>query len=600
MRSLLVVHPQGRIGLVAAVVVCGAACGSTSKSTGSTGPAGETTDALTADVAVLHRLTTVQIRNSVASLFGDDGLPSVVLPAEIPVGAFRNQALTRDATPFLVESLQRSLDAVAVAVVDSGWSGCDDRSAECGRDALASFLPRAWRRPVTDTEVAWIGDAYASWHAELGHEGAMRLALGVVLQSPDFLYLTEVGDPDTEVDGVRALTGFELAARLSYLIWSAPPDAELWGLAADGSLSEPEVLRAQAMRMVRDERSQEALLEFHRQWLGAGYATEVDPSYEALGSSLLFEEEQDLFEYVLEYGTLQQVIELDEYWGSVKTELRVSYQAEFDAFVLHTLYGPGSLSALLSSRAGWVSDRTAMLYGVEIPAGATQYAYRPSIGEQGSYGYDIDVYAVDLPESERAGILTQGAFLGGHSHPAQPSPVLRGVFVREHLLCVPPVSPPDDIPSLETATEGTSWTTNRERYAQHTTDPACAGCHTSIDGMGFPFEGYNAIGARRTTDNGAPVDTTGELVGTDVDGPVVDAVDLIEALAWSRDVHDCAVKQLWRYAMHRTETDADTSSIEALQDSFYNDGGILPNLIVRLATSRAFTTITLAESGGAR
>ena len=118
--------------------------------------------------------------------------------------------------------------------------------------------------------------------------------------------------------------------------------------------------------------------------------------------------------------------------------------------------------------------------------------------------------------------------------------------------------------------------------------------------MGFPFEGYNAIGMRRSTDNGASVDTTGELVGTDVDGPVSDAIDLIEALAGSRDVHDCAVKQLWRYAMHRTETGADLDAIKALQEEFFEDGGVMPNLIVSLATSRAFTTLAVSEPGGAR
>ena len=576
-----------------------AGCASESKSTSPTSAPSQDS-AASADIPVLHRLTGVQIQNSVEALFDNDDLPTVMLPAEIPVGAFRNQALTRDATPFLVESLQRSIDAVAEEVVDSGWSGCDDSSPDCGRQALAQLLPLAWRRPVTDAEVSWIADAYTDWHDEIGHVGAMRLALGVLLQSPDFLYLTEVGDPASEHDGIRALTDHELASRLSYLLWSAPPDAELRALADDGSLSDPDVLREQAMRLVIDGRSREALLEFHRQWLGAGYATEVDPDYEALGDVLLTEGEQEYFRYVNEEGTLQELIELDEYWGAIKTQLRVSYQAEFDAFVVNTLFGTGTLDALLSSRQGWVSDRTAMLYGVSIPRGADAFYYEPELGEGGSYGIDVTVYAVTLPSEERAGILTQGAFLGGHSHPTQPSPVLRGVFVREHLLCIPPASPPDDIPSLGSSTADAEWTTNRERYAQHTSDPACAACHTAIDGMGFPFEGYNAIGMRRTTDNGAPVDTTGELVGTDVDGPVSDAIDLIEALAGSRDVHDCAVQQLWRYAMHRTETSADSAAIEALQDQFFEDGGVMPNLIVNLATSRAFTTLAVADSAGAR
>ena len=127
--SRFIGQPKHRFVLACVVGLLGG-CGSESKAPPQTDSTAETGEGVPADVPVLHRLTTVQIQNSLESLFGDEELPRVILPAEIPVGPFRNQALTRDATPFLVESLQRSLDAVAEHVVDKGWSGCDDTSAQ--------------------------------------------------------------------------------------------------------------------------------------------------------------------------------------------------------------------------------------------------------------------------------------------------------------------------------------------------------------------------------------------------------------------------------------------------------------------------------------
>jgi hypothetical protein len=206
--------------------------------------------------------------------------------------------------------------------------------------------------------------------------------------------------------------------------------------------------------------------------------------------------------------------------------------------------------------------------------------------------YTQDETTVLLSEAalpaERAGVLTRGAFLAGTSHPMHASPVLRGVYVRERLLCLPPLSPPDAVPAIGATTQ--DWTTNRERYAQHTADVTCAGCHVAIDGTGFVFENYDGVGAWRDLDNGQPVDASGELIGTDRDGPLADAIDLTETLAGSRQVHDCATTQLFRYAMHRTESEVDADTLEALREEFWQDDGTLTGLVLDLVTSDAFLT----------
>ena len=244
---------------------------------------------------------------------------------------------------------------------------------------------------------------------------------------------------------------------------------------------------------------------------------------------------------------------------------------------------------------GFVSSRTAPFYGVE--AQGESYYYISPILDQNFESFALDMYQVNLPASQRSGILTQGVFLAGHSHPNQPSPVLRGVFLRERMLCIAPIPPPGDVPAIGAVNDG-DWTTNRERFAQHTEDPACSSCHIPIDGAGFPFENYDAIGAWRDTDNGASVDATGELVQTDVDGTVSNALELIDRLATSRQVHDCTVQHLYQYAMHRSEGTVDEVHLPALQEAFWSDGGVIPNLFVRLVTSPAFLNIPIPDGGG--
>lgn len=513
----------------------------------------------------LHRLTEAQINQALRDLFADPALEGVRLPRNVPIHGFDNNALTRDATPFLVESLQRDMQALTGEVMDTpgSWLQCapdggnDPRA--CGHASLQSLARRAFRRPLTDAETAWIGGLFDGWLDSESFSTAMELSLQTLLQSPDFLYLVEHGDTGRADGDVVPLTQWEIASRMSFLLWDSMPDEELFAAAEAGLLADPSQRLAQARRMVGDPRSRGAILRFHRQWLG----------FESIGDIQLdpetFPEEIDFI-----------------------TEIRLAFEEEFDRLILETVLGPnGSVEDLMTTRQAWVTRKTAELYGASYDENAPSITIRRMVGMVDEH--EIEMVRATLPADQRSGFLTSGTFLAGHAHPRFPSPVLRGVFLRERLLCQPPPAPPDDVPPIEDG-EAQEPKTNRDRYALHSQSPACASCHQAIDGVGMTFEHYDSTASFRATDNGYPVDASGEILGTDVDGTVTDAVDMIGRLATSRTLHDCVVLQWWRYANHRSEASEDGAALAALQDRFWDGGGVVPNLLVDIAISDAFTT----------
>ena len=241
---------------------------------------------------------------------------------------------------------------------------------------------------------------------------------------------------------------------------------------------------------------------------------------------------------------------------------------EPEVFVVeHVLNGKGTLSNLLTTREYFTTEYLADLYGIEIDYNQPTTYWESSsslIGEE-EVVYDGEFISFQAPETERAGILTTLGFLHSTSNPLNPSPVQRGILVLDQLLCQPPMPPPDDVPAIEE--EASTATTNRERYAIHSENPACAGCHKSIDGIGFTFENYDALGRYRTTDNGHTIDSSGEIVTGDAVGTVRDAVHMTEKLASSRTVHDCVTEHWMRYAFARQEwNEQDRQLISYLQD----------------------------------
>ena len=247
--------------------------------------------------SALHRLTELQLNRSLADLFHSPSLPRVALPEDVAVHGFTNHAATRDPGPYLVESLQADLSAVArQAVVDHpAWMSCSLDTASdpegCAAAGIRDLLPRAWRRPLTDDEESLVVDVFESYAAELGVETGLELVLSFILQAPDFLYLIEHGAPSPATGAVVPLTDWEVASRLSYLVWGSVPDDTLRERAAAGDLRTAAAVRAEVTRMLADPRADTARLQFFQQWLGRSLSADLAPSYAHTAEAVLSEEE---------------------------------------------------------------------------------------------------------------------------------------------------------------------------------------------------------------------------------------------------------------------------------------------------------------------
>jgi hypothetical protein len=228
------------------------------------------------------------------------------------------------------------------------------------------------------------------------------------------------------------------------------------------------------------------------------------------------------------------------------------------------------LRALFTERRAYVNSELAAHYGLVVPE-ATSVAYVP----------------VDLPaDGARAGILGLGAFLTMNAHAVDNSPTLRGKYILERVLCATVPPPPGDVDvTLDTGDTGAE--TLRERLEQHRDDPACAGCHALTDPPGLLFEHFNAIGAWRDDENGLPIDTSGELLGTPLSG----SGELGDVLAEHPSVGPCVVKQLYRHAQGRIDTEADTVTLAELEQGFADSGHRFQPLLLDLISHPSFRVV---------
>jgi hypothetical protein len=242
--------------------------------------------------------------------------------------------------------------------------------------------------------------------------------------------------------------------------------------------------------------------------------------------------------------------------------------------------GDGLMSTLFTASFSFLDGPLFALYGVQQPAGFVP-------GTQ-----------VNLEPAQRAGLLTQAAFLTAHSHPNQTSPVHRGMLVRENLLCQPLEAPPANVNNVPPSP--TPTTSTRDRFAQHSSDPTCAGCHNLMDPIGLGFEHYDSIGAYRAMDGNRPVDATGQILEAqaDVVGSFNGAVELANKLAGSREVADCMANQWFRFALGRIESKDDACTLKAIYDGFEASGGNVRELLTALVVSDAFRHVRAVGSTG--
>jgi mono/diheme cytochrome c family protein len=340
----------------------------------------------------------------------------------------------------------------------------------CARQILSTLARRAYRRPVTDSDVATLIDFYDKGRKERDFDLGIQRGLERLLVSPQFLYRIE-RDPAGAVPGsVHTVSDLELASRLSFFLWSSIPDDELLNIAASGKLKQPEVLEQQVRRMLADPRSESMVDNFASQWL---YLRDIDVK------------SPDLFVFR----------DFDE-------GLRASFEKETQLFLDSILRENRSVLELLTANYTFVNERLAKHYGIPNIRGA-------------------EFQRVTFPkDSPRGGLLGQGGILLLTSYSTRTSPVLRGKYVLENLLASPPPPPPPNVPSLSTdGAKSGEQLTLREAMVQHRANPACANCHARMDPIGFAMENFDAIGKWRDQDAGKPIDVSSKLPdGTPVDG----------------------------------------------------------------------------------
>ncbi|HEY7171017.1 MAG TPA: DUF1592 domain-containing protein [Vicinamibacterales bacterium] len=341
---------------------------------------------------------------------------------------------------------------------------CQPRGGEsegCARQILSSIARRAYRRPLTPQDVKTLVDFYTTGSGEGGFEAGIQLALERILVSPDFLFRIEQ-EPATRAAGASAyrLADLELASRMSFFLWSSIPDDELLEVAEHGKLKDPAVLERQVRRMLADPRSTALVDNFAGQWLVLRNIRDASPDPD-------------------------QFPDFDE-------NLRDAFLKETELFFESQLRDDRSVVELLSANYTYVNERLARHYGI-----ANVYGDR--------------FRRVTLEDPRRGGILGQGSLLTVTSYPNRTSPVLRGKWLLETILGTPPPPPPPNVPALQERGANGKLASVRERLEAHRANPACSGCHSIMDPLGFALENYDPIGRWRTEDAGAPVDSTGAL-----------------------------------------------------------------------------------------
>jgi hypothetical protein len=469
----------------------------------------------------LRRLTRLEYDNSIKDLLGVDLGLAKDFNADEMAGSFPSNFFT----PISEASYTQYATAAAQAAVKTvqqlgqllpcATNVQANNETACVTTFIRQFGRRAYRRPLDDGEVSRYEAVFRVGRGNGDFPTGVALVVQGMLESPNFLYL---------VEGPGPLTQHQLASRLSYFLWNAPPDSKLASLADSGGLRTPESLRNEAKRMLSDPRAQEMIDDFHTRWLH-------------------LEKLPILNKDAAEYPEFEA--------------LKPAMHEEMRRFVTHVMgEGDGKLETLL----------TAKLYGAQMS------------------GAD-DWQKVNLNPAQRAGVLTHSAFLAGHGREGA-SPIFRGIAVREQLLCseLPPPPPGADVllppPSPNAST--------RDRLEQHRANPECASCHSLMDVLGYGFESFDEIGRFRTTENNKQIDDSGEFVGTDVDGAFKGPIQMARKLAGSAQVHQCVTKQWFRYALGRMETDLDACALDAIQKRFEKSGFNLPELLMALVESDGF------------
>lgn len=412
----------------------------------------------------------------------------------------------------------------------------------CVRDFIESFVRRAFRRPLEEAEIQALLDIYGlALDAGDDENEGLKLIVRAALTSPHFIYRVEI-DPDPSSTKAHALGAFELASRLSYFLWSSTPDDTLLDLAQSGELLDSSVLAEQVDRMLDDPKSAALVDNFAGQWLFTRALADKSPDY------MVF----DVFD----------------------DELRAAMKSEADLFFAEFLKEDGpSLNNLIDSDFTFLNDRLAQHYGLGAVSGS-------------------GLVRSNLSSKERGGLLRQGSWLTVTSNPDRTSPVKRGKWILENLLCDAPPPPPAGVEGFKP--EDLEAETQRELLAQHRNDPACSGCHSIMDPLGLAMENYDGIGRWRTEDKGSAIDASGEFE----DEAFQTQEQFVALLVQDPRLSSCATEKVFTYALGRAPEKTDEPYLVDIDEAFQAEGLTLRTLFKLIVQSEPFRYRRGEQEGG--
>ena len=405
----------------------------------------------------------------------------------------------------------------------------------CARQIVASLARRAYRRPVTDTDVNALLAFYQQEKARTGNfEAGIEMALRRVLADPEFIFRFEPTPAGVAPKAPYRVSDLELASRLSFFLWSSIPDDELLKLASDGTLHQPAVLEKQTRRMLADPKARALVTNFANQWLYLRDLKSMNPDV------TVFPDFDD--------------------------NLRQGFQRETEMLFESVMREDRSVLDLLDADYTFVNERLARHYGI-----------------RGVYGPDFR--RVPVPSDARRGLLGQGSLLLVTSNANRTSPVIRGKWIIENLLGTAAPAPPADVPPLDEKPTATAKSV-RERIEQHRANPACASCHKIMDPIGLSLENFDAIGRWRNEDEGVKIDASGQLVdGSTVDGPAA----LRKALLARSDVFVAVLtEKLLMYGAGRETKYFDMPAVRAIMRDSEKTRYRFSDLVLGVVKSPAF------------
>jgi hypothetical protein len=407
----------------------------------------------------------------------------------------------------------------------------------CATEILTTLARTAYRRPVTQEDLALLLEFYHSGRESGGFDAGIRSAIRVLLTSPDFLFRGEPDPRDAAPGSIYPVGDLALASRLAFFLWSSVPDEELLSAAERGKLSDPKVYEAQVRRMLADPRANALVTNFAGQWLYLRNLESAKPD-------------------VNEYPNFDE---------NLRDALRRETELLFDSIMREDR----SVVELLTADYTFVNQRLAEHYGI------------PNV-----YGSHFRRIAVHNPT--RIGLLGHGSIHTVTSYPNRTSPVLRGKYILTNILGTPPPAPPPNVPALEENMPGAAPKSVRARLEQHRANPVCATCHNVMDPIGFALENFDAVGAWRTQEPGGAVDSSGQMAnGTPVNGP-----ETLRAALTAEPEHFVGIvtEKLLTYALGRGLEPYDMPTVRAIVREAAEHDYRFSAVVLGIANSPAFRT----------